>query len=267
MYFTAINNDWKYVSSESFDLKSLVRNVCLYKLTKVLKLNTLCILSKSGEFIYVLISADEELLKDQAEKSEYQLQLDVAETDAFSLEPCDDKWRPLRLSKSPNKPERLFEKEKQIEFFYMHIYKKELDYLNNLFPTEHQTVKDITWKAYEYYLDFLIENKHQILKILQSNEELNGIFTRGIFDLAFEYSFKKSQIKLNSLWNFFQQENTGAYSSYIRKDDFGTTDEAYCKFIFIKIYYFSMFNKKKFIGEDISLIIEKNQLFSKELIT
>lgn len=186
-------------------------------------------MSKTGEYIYALISADEELLKDQAEKSEYQLQLDVAETDPLSLEPCDAKWRPLRLSKAANKSEKILNKEKEIEFLYTHIYKKEPDYLKNLFPSEQAYVYNKTWIAYEHYLDFLIANKAQILTILHSNEELNGIFIKGIFNMAFEYSYKKTGVKLKSLWSYYKIDSIGSYSSYIRKDDFSLIDEAYCK--------------------------------------
>jgi len=212
-------------------LKSLIRNICIYKLTKVLKLDTLSILSKTGEFIYVLVNADEELIKDWAEKTEYQLQIEMGLSDPMSLEPCDYKWRPLRLSKSRTKPNNIYEKEKELELLFYRIYKKESDNLHQLNPNEHADEASCIWQAYEYYLDFLNFNKIQILKILDNNLEFNGIILEGIFDLALEYSYKKSNLKLNTMWNYFKIKPIGAYSGYFRKDDLNLPDEVYRKLL------------------------------------
>jgi len=211
----------------------------LYKLTKVLKLETLSLLSKTGEFIYVLISAEEDLLKDWAEKTEYQLQLEIGESDPLSLEPCDYKWRPFRLSNSNTKPGIIVGKEKELEILFAKIYKRDVDYVSDLHPYEHADVPKRQWQAYECYLDFLIFNKIQILKILDISSDLNGLMIKRIFDMAFQYSYKKTSIKLNSLWKYFKlEEGIGAYSDYFRNDDNQNLDDAisiYIIYTFLRI--------------------------------
>jgi len=196
-------------------------------------------LSKTGEYIYVLISANKELLEDWAEKGEYELQLEIGESDPLSLEPCDYKYRPLRLSKSPSKPEAVFKKEKELEIFFAKIYRRELDFLNNLHPNEHAEVANSKWKAYECFLDFLIANKNQILKTLEVNVELNGKIVQGVFELGFEYAKKISGVRLDCIWSYFKNDPTGAFSGYFRNQDSNseTENDAYCKLHFLVINF------------------------------
>lgn len=196
-------------------------------MTKVLKLDTLCLLSKSGEFIYVLLTADEQLLRDWAEKIEYEMQLEIGQSDPLSLEPCDYKLRPLRLSKSPSKLAIVFEKEKELENFFVRIYQKELDFFDKLNPYEHAYVAKSEWQAYECFLDFLIANKIQIFKFLDMHFELSGKIIQKVFELGFNHALNISGTKLNNIWTYFKTEPNGGYSSYFRKNEFDNGIFAY----------------------------------------
>jgi hypothetical protein len=68
----------------------------MYKITKILNLNTKRLLSVDGEKIYLLINADEDDIKLNAEAQEHNLQLAIGLSDLQSLEPVDEKFRPFR---------------------------------------------------------------------------------------------------------------------------------------------------------------------------
>jgi len=58
---------WVMDSRKPKDFLSLMRNIIHTKLSMHLGLKTRLLASKSGEFIYLLITADDELIKHQAE--------------------------------------------------------------------------------------------------------------------------------------------------------------------------------------------------------
>lgn len=57
-------------------------------------------MSLDGNYIYIVIKADESMLKRVAEEIEYTMQLSIGLTDLASLEPWDSYFRPLRKCKS-----------------------------------------------------------------------------------------------------------------------------------------------------------------------
>lgn len=178
-----------------------------------------------------MLYADDINLRDQADKINYQLQLEVGETDPISLEPCDIKYRPYRLSKALNKPETIKSKENQIEFIFSYIYRNNLDYKDQFNPRHHATVTTEEWESYQCYLDFLIDNKEEIEKFLESNSDMKGNFIEEIFNLAFEYSFIKTGRRMNNIWMHFKTGAIGSYSNYFRKNENGL-DKANGKYIF-----------------------------------
>ncbi len=222
-------------------------------MNKVSKFNTLSLLSKSGEFIYILLNADDNNLRDQAEKINYQLQLEVGETDPISLEPCDKKYRPYRITKFSNKPEIIKNKENEIEFIFSYIYRNNIDYKDHFNPREHAYVSNQEWESYQCYLDFLIDNKDEIKNFLESDSEMKGNFIKEIILLAFEYSFIKTKRRINNIWNNFGINPTGAFLNYLRYNQ-DSVDSTNCikyplifKSFLIFYFYYIAFWKRYYL--------------------
>ena len=111
--------DWNNISTQPKDILTLVRNIVMYKLNKVLHIQTVNILSDNGEFIYVLLHVDDETLKDEAERIEFPLQFEIGSTDLISLEPCDENFRPFRfIKKGKSKEIKDIEEELKKLFYY-----------------------------------------------------------------------------------------------------------------------------------------------------
>lgn len=161
------------------------------------------------------------------------MQLEVGETDPISLEPCDKKKRPFRLSKNINKPEIIKQKENQTEFIFSYVYRNNLDYKDHFNPRQHAEVSNEEWEDYQCYLDFLIDNKEEISKFLESDSDMKGHFIFEIFMLAYEYSRIKTGRKMRNIWNYFKTESIGSYSNYFRdNENKEKIDLADCKQIF-----------------------------------
>eukprot|EP00743_Colponemidia_sp_Colp-15_P004257 GILK01004593.1.p1 GENE.GILK01004593.1~~GILK01004593.1.p1 ORF type:complete len:1141 (+),score=244.57 GILK01004593.1:62-3484(+) len=90
------NAEWHDTGKGAPDYCTLLRNTLIAKLSKHCGLTVKLILCSSGDSIYALISCDEEDLRLEAERSEYNVQFDVEATDPNSLEPCDLRLRLLR---------------------------------------------------------------------------------------------------------------------------------------------------------------------------
>ncbi len=71
----------------------------IYKLINVYNLKLFCILSQTGEFIYILIHASEDALKKEAERIGFFLEYQLGASDILSLEPVDENLRPIRFLK------------------------------------------------------------------------------------------------------------------------------------------------------------------------
>ena len=87
--------DWRVVSAEPRDYLTLIRNVVQAKLSLHVGLKTRLLLSSTGEFIYMLVLADELDLQNEAERVNYFMQMELGASDLDSLEPCDTNLRPL----------------------------------------------------------------------------------------------------------------------------------------------------------------------------
>lgn len=79
------------------DYLTLMRNILLVKLGMHLGLHTKQVMSSNGKYIYILVCADEQDLQNEAESTNYNLQMEIGEIDLASLEPVDDNLRPLRI--------------------------------------------------------------------------------------------------------------------------------------------------------------------------
>ena len=97
-------DDYKVIDYQTppRDYLTLMRNVLLVKLGLHLGLHTKQVISSNGNYIYILICADDELLKNEAESDNYNLQMEIGEIDLPSLEPVDEDFRPLRILEHKN---------------------------------------------------------------------------------------------------------------------------------------------------------------------
>jgi len=91
---------WETKATLPADYQTLMRNLIQTKLSLHAGLKTRLMLSSTGQYIYLMLAADELDLQNEAERVNYPLQLELGATDMDSLEPCDVSLRPLgRLRK------------------------------------------------------------------------------------------------------------------------------------------------------------------------
>jgi len=107
----------------------LIRNIALYKLTKVLNLETFAFLSEVGDKIFVLLNIDKNSLSLEAERIHYPLQFESGSTDLLSLEPTNDNLVPLRYC-NLNKPVYIKHLESNLRDFYQVLYENDRNYLS-----------------------------------------------------------------------------------------------------------------------------------------
>lgn len=92
---------WETQGTMPRDYQTLMRNMIQTKLALHAGLKTRLMLSSTGQYIFMMLAADELDLQNEAERVNYPLQLELGATDMDSLEPCDVSLRPLtRLRKS-----------------------------------------------------------------------------------------------------------------------------------------------------------------------
>lgn len=90
---------WDDTGDQAKDFATLIRNVVMVKLTLHCGINARQMLNKSGKKIYIVLFAEEAELQTEAERGDYNMQLELGITDLPSMEPCDKKLRPYRLLK------------------------------------------------------------------------------------------------------------------------------------------------------------------------
>jgi hypothetical protein len=82
-----ITPNWFDHGPEPKDLITLVLNIFLYRINVGLSLESLTVMSINGDYIYIVVKADEQDLRRIAEESNYTMQLAIGLTDLTSLEP------------------------------------------------------------------------------------------------------------------------------------------------------------------------------------
>ena len=98
-----------------------MRTITIHKLINVFDFKVFQILSQSAEFIYVLIHADDNCLKREADRIGYNMEFEMGSVDLLSLEPMDSNLRPLRFV-NHTKPLSIIAKEKNLEPLYSCLY-------------------------------------------------------------------------------------------------------------------------------------------------
>jgi hypothetical protein len=81
------------------DFLTLVRFIIAHKCSRDAGMHTRCILSGNGDFIYMVLKVDPQSIFVEAQKTKLTKQIELGYADLFSLEPCDEKMRPLRLKR------------------------------------------------------------------------------------------------------------------------------------------------------------------------
>lgn len=213
-----VTDKWKCVSSQAKDLQTLIRNITLYKLTKVLHFKTFTLLSQGGEYIYVLIHANDDILKNEADWQEYHLQFEIGNTDLISLEPCESKMIPFR-SIINDKPDVIKKLEQETESFVKFLYEDYWENFENMKSTIPTNILQPEWEAYKTFLEYLITYKNRVISLATLYPDLKGIIARELYENGYEEVFKKNKFKLKNLWNYYEVPPTGPYKSYFREID------------------------------------------------
>jgi len=96
-----------------------MRNVIVTNLVMHLGLQVKLMFSETGDRIYMLVSGDEENIKNEAERQGINMQLELGASDLESLQPCDAHLRPYRLLR---KDPELDDINKRLKAFYSEIF-------------------------------------------------------------------------------------------------------------------------------------------------
>lgn len=180
------------------DFLTLLRNVAQYILECVLHFKTMLVLSSDGNHIYLLLSSNIEFMLEEAENTEYNLQMKVSVVDSMSLEPCDKNLRPLRFLKTKNeKVKKLLEELTAIESinWSSEHYQK---YVPRGISSEH-------WEAYAEYLELLLNDVDKGEDYLKLTERCKSTVNRR----------RNKKYALKNLWDWMEfLKPTGPYCDF-----------------------------------------------------
>lgn len=182
------------------DFMTLVRNVIYYKLVSSLGLKVKQLVSKTGEYIFFLITSDESTLQLQAERARFNKQLEISLTDLQSLLPCDSSLRPFHILKTSDEEiKNLFKDIKPFLSKALNLQKnsEKIDYKQD--PDQ---VSVSMWRTYKIYLTLL---KDGILKITSSVNSFRAqmfLFKKIIKNSIEKANFRVAdKDKLKNLWD------------------------------------------------------------------
>lgn len=182
------------------DFLSLIRNVLMFKLVGGLGLKVKQVISNTGEFLYLIIFADEADLEIEAERTRYSKEMEIALTDIQSLFPCDKSLRPLQLLKTPD-PEikELFKSVQPFIEKALTLSKKVTHFDYKYEPSD---VTQGQWTAYKIYLTLLKDGIAKIETSINSNKNQMFLFQRLIRESLEKVNFgQKKEDKLMNLWD------------------------------------------------------------------
>jgi hypothetical protein len=213
------------------DFLSLIRNVMLLKLTYHVGTTVRQALSGNGKFIYILIRADDDALANEAERTEFNMQLEVGMSDLASLEPCDEKLRPYSVLQ---KPAQVYVLEKEIRNKHKEIFQLSTDVDLDNSEQETESISYIsestTIEQWHSYLQFL--RKLNVGLNLLERAELNEHYRflcyhkliRKIINTV--NSGQPKQFRLKTLWDRLEiKKPFGAWVDYVRQFNESGEDE------------------------------------------
>jgi hypothetical protein len=204
------------------DLTTLVLNIFLHKINVGLSLESQTIMSLNGKYIYIVVRADEQDLKNIAEESHYTMQLAIGLTDLTSLEPCDMFYRPLRKCNTNIKEIEDLEDELKEYFAIVEGNVKELLKDQPLELNQKAEVKgdvnDRQWTTYYEYLKIIKEGYEDFKKFTFKRPHIKGVHLRNLAVNALKEANARtrSRAKLYNLWQRLGvPKEVGAYADYI----------------------------------------------------
>lgn len=181
------------------DFLSLVRNVIFYKLVASLSLKVKQILSRTGEFVYFVITADESDLMIEAQRTRFNKQLEIALTDIQSLIPCDSNLRPLHLLKTDD--EEIRELYEEIKPFLRRAFGLDKHADRVEYKLEPCGVTTNMWNAYKVYLGMLKDGINKIMSSVGTHKNQMFLFQKIIKDSIDKVNLGlNQQDRLQNLW-------------------------------------------------------------------
>ena len=161
-------NEFIKQSGPPKDFLSMIANVIIFKLVNDLSLKVKTLLSTDGQYIFLILSADDDDLAKEAERTRYKKELELSLTDLISLIPCDNALRPFNMLRSadPNLKE-LFKKVKGFLSKALSLGKNtgKINY-----KYDEVGVTPGQWEAYKLYLKFLDEGIQKIESSITSHK-------------------------------------------------------------------------------------------------
>lgn len=209
---------WIMQSEEATDFSTLIRNIVQTKLSLHVGLKTKLLLSENGQYVYMLVTADEQDLANEAQRTNYNLQLEIAASDVASLEPCDEKMRLLRLLK---KPIEIEQKLKEMPGIFRNAVfdKPEDDDIEDDFYEPSGLVAD-TWKNYGDFLDIVKQGVESVKAEDVSNDRKYCYF-KAVIQYAYDQvNAQRPEARLYNLWERLQiNSQIGAFCNYVKRFD------------------------------------------------
>lgn len=203
------------------DFSSLIRNAIFYKLVGSLGLKSKQMVSASGEFIYIVVTADENDLELEAERTRFSKQLEIALTDIQSLLPCDLLDRPMHLLK--NNDEEIKKILRAIKPFLRKALGLEKNSEGVDYKYEPCGVTPTMWNVYKVYLSLLKDGIEKIESSIGSHKNQMFLFQKLIKDSLEKANLGiSSKDQLKNLWGRFEiPKPVAPYAEYRRssKDD------------------------------------------------
>ena len=162
------------------DFMSLVRNAVFFKLVGSLSLKVKQMMSKTGEFIYFVITADEGDLQVEAERTRFNKQLEIALTDLQSLIPCDMRLRPFHILKTEDS--EIKKLSKSVKPFLAKALGLEKNIEKIDYKQEPVGVTPNMWNAYKAFLTLLKDGIAKITSSVPAHKSQMFLFQKLIKD-------------------------------------------------------------------------------------
>jgi hypothetical protein len=223
-----LEEDGRYTenTTPASDFLTLLRTVTMVKLTQHLCLNVRQVLSSNGQYIYVLLYGDEEDYLAEAERTEFNAQLNVASTDNTSLEPCDMRLRPLRLLTMSGSTSVLV---KEVDSLLRSILPELGSYYFEEFAGyPNSGVKEGHWVSYESYLAQFKAGLQELLVSGNSlpRHERECYVSKLSIRLIEKINQERPSFPLANLWHRLNIDlPIGAYTDFCRNFDTEGKDE------------------------------------------
>lgn len=243
---------WRDTGAKPADVTGLIINMMIYRLSVAMSIDTRLVMSANGNYIYLVMKADEHDLAMIAEEELYTMQLQLGATDLSSLEPTDSNMVPFRKIKCDDEKRQktLIKLRKDLENYFRTVdggfddlddrlekeRKKREGERNGDDSSDEEVdfdeefslkgrVTDMEWQSYEMYLNKLHKGFKTFEKLGLTNPEKKGVYlqkltTKAIDDVnatCKDFGGKK----LKTLWQRwgFGKGGIGAFADFDANPD------------------------------------------------